>query len=64
MSAHVVLVLILGALALATCWFKGRQWPTFITATLFGVALGATPFGQGIMGIFRNMIHWLNSTLS
>lgn len=47
-TLHAVIVLILGILAVATFMIQGKQWPTFIFATLFGMFFGSTEWGQAI----------------
>lgn len=49
-----VITLILGILAFATFWAQGRQWPTFIFATLFGICLGVGPVGPGVVKVLRS----------
>jgi hypothetical protein len=44
------LTLLLGVIAVCTFLLKGRQWPTFITAGLFGMFAGSTAWGAGLMG--------------
>jgi len=44
-----VLCLILGVVAVCTFLLKGRQWPTFITACLFGMFVGGTGWGGAVM---------------
>lgn len=44
------LTLLLGVVAVCTFLLKGRQWPTAVTAALFGMFFGGTAWGAGLMG--------------
>lgn len=55
---------ILGTIAVATFMLKGKQWPTFITAALFGLYLGGTSLGQWVQGIVNGLMAQLNAWLS
>ncbi|WP_068925069.1 hypothetical protein [Planobispora rosea] len=44
------ITLMLFVIAVCTFLLKGRQWPTFITAGLFGMFFGSTAWGSGLMG--------------
>ncbi|GII65375.1 hypothetical protein Ssi03_75340 [Sphaerisporangium siamense] len=47
-AMQAVLTLIFGVIAVCTFMLKGRQWPTFITACLFGMFFGTTTWGRTI----------------
>ncbi len=49
-AAQAVLTVIFGIIAICTFLLKGRQWPTFITAGLFGMFAGSTAWGSELMG--------------
>jgi len=57
------ITVILGVIAVCTFWMKGKQWPTFITATLFGIFLGTTPVGSWARDLVENLMGALNSWL-
>lgn len=61
---QVAVTFILGVVAIATFMLKGKQWPTFITAGLFGIFLGATPLGAGLMDLINRFFDSLNGWLS
>jgi len=44
-----MLCLLLAVIAIATFVLKGKQWPTFISAGLLGVFLGATDPGNALV---------------
>jgi hypothetical protein len=44
-----MLCLLLAVIAIATFVLKGKQWPTFISATLLGLFLGATKAGDVVV---------------
>lgn len=44
-AAYAVLMIVSGTGAVASFLIQGRQWPTAITATIFGIFLGATAAG-------------------
>lgn len=46
---HAALTVIFGIAAVFTFWHTGRQWPTAILATIFGVLLGTTPLGRWLV---------------
>ncbi|MEU7743355.1 hypothetical protein [Nonomuraea sp. NPDC049158] len=54
-TVQAVICLILGIVAVATFMIKGKQWPTFITATLFGMYAGATTWGGAITRAVTSM---------
>ncbi|GIH69416.1 hypothetical protein [Sphaerimonospora thailandensis] len=58
-----VITFVLGIIAVATFMIKGRQWPTFITAVLFGLYLGTTPVGEFIKGIVKSFFTALTGWL-
>ncbi len=64
-AAQAVLTLIFGVIAICTFLLKGRQWPTFITAGLFGMFAGSTDWGAGLMGwcgeLARNIVQSMTS---
>lgn len=58
MSASMVQgVLAILFLVIAVCTFllQGKQWPTFITAGLFGMCFAATDWGSGLMTWLREL---------
>lgn len=48
-TAQAVICLILAIIAVATFLLQGKQWPTFISATLFGMFAGSTDWGGAVM---------------
>lgn len=47
-AAYAVLMIVFGTAAAASFLIQGRQWPTFLTAALFGIFLGATEGGIAV----------------
>lgn len=52
------MTVILGVAAWCTFVLQGKQWPTFILATLFGIFLGTSEIG----GSLRELGVWLFKT--
>ncbi len=50
-----VICFVLGVVAIATFMLKGKQYPTFITAGLFGMYAGSTEWGGAIMRAVSNL---------
>ncbi|MBO2461633.1 hypothetical protein [Actinomadura violacea] len=61
MSANDALLAITFAVAFTTCLLKGKQWPTLVTATIFGCFLGATPAGHKATGVVKEIVGLLLS---
>lgn len=59
-AAYAVLMIVFGTMAVASFLIQGRQWPTAITAAMFGIFLGATSAGIGIAewaaGLLKDII--------
>lgn len=56
--------LVLGTIAVATFMLKGKQWPTFITAAVFGIYLGSTQFGEFIQGFVTGFLNSIGRMLA
>jgi hypothetical protein len=63
-ATQAVLTLILGIIAVCTFLLKGRQWPTFITACLFGMFAGSTAWGSGLMGWCGDLVRSIIQSMS
>jgi hypothetical protein len=48
-----VLAILFLVIAVCTFLLQGKQWPTFISACLFGMCFAATDWGTGLMGWIR-----------
>jgi hypothetical protein len=48
-TMQVMLGILLATIAIATFVLKGKQWPTFISATLLGMFLGSTSAGTAVV---------------
>ena len=59
-----MICVLLGVIAVCTFWLKGKQWPTFITATVFGIFLGTTPIGSALKSGVMAFFGWLNGLLA
>jgi hypothetical protein len=61
---HAALTVIFGVAAIFTFWNSGRQWPTAILATIFGILLGGTPVGrwiaEGVNWLGDHVNRWLS----
>lgn len=60
----VAITFVLGAICVATFLLQGKQWPTFITSTIFGLYLGSTTLGTWTMGQVNAVFDWLGGMLS
>lgn len=60
---HGVITFILALIAIGTFVLKGKQWPTFITATLFGIYLGSTFIGEGLKDAVETFLEFLTGRL-
>lgn len=52
---HFAITVILGITAGFTFVLQGKQWPTFIFATAFGVFLGSTIVGESV----KDLVEWI-----
>lgn len=59
-----VLAFVFLVVAVATFLLQGKQWPTFISAVLFGMFFGGTMWGASLMrwlaGIGTNIIRGMS----
>lgn len=62
-TAYAVLLLLSGVLAIASFLIQGRQWPTFLAATAFGIFLGATTAGETIAQALADFLRHLAGSI-
>jgi hypothetical protein len=64
-TMQAMLCMLLAVIAIATFVLKGKQWPTFISAGLLGLFLGATNFGntavESMAGMFVALLQNLTA---
>jgi hypothetical protein len=55
-TAYAVLMIVFGTMAIASFLIQGRQWPTAITAAIFGIFLGATSAGEAVAAALADFL--------
>lgn len=56
-TVHEALLVITFAIAITTTILRGKQWPTLITAAVFGCFLGSTSTGLMIIKLVKEAVN-------